>query len=356
MGAIAVLPATHAEGWNSSMSRYLHRASALLLLLLLTTLVGAATTSAHPQPAQTSAPLSVPRGSVTARPFAVMVDNHPDAYPQTGLSQAPIVFEALAEYGITRYMAVFIPGISAPQPTIGPVRSARSYFVEYAKGLRAVYAHAGGSPEGLLKAQTAVEILNMDALLKNSTGSFRRVKDRVAPHNLYTSSASLAAFAAAQKGPAPDLRELGFLYKTDAPAAQRPAAQSLNYYFLYRESYVAWNYDPASNSYLYFRQKRAHVDAATGQQLRFKNVVVLEVVERPIPGDPKHRIEQDVIGEGQARIFIDGTMVEATWRKAAGFAQLQLFDRNGAEIALNPGAVWIAAIPSLKNLTVQGGA
>ena len=341
------------------MAQHLQRASALLLLLV-TTLAGVVTANAHPQarttpPAQTVAPLTVPRGSVTARPFVVMIDNHPNAYPQTGLNQAPIVFEVLAEYGITRYMAVFVPGISPDLPTIGPVRSARAYFVEYAKGFRAVYAHAGGSPDGLLKAQTAIEILNMDALRSNASAYFWRAKGRVAPHNLYTSSAQLAAFAAAQKGTLPDLRELGFLYKTDAPVAQRPAAQSFNYYFLYPETYVAWRYDPASNNYLYFRQKRPHLDAVTNQQLSFKNVVVLEVPERPIPGDPKRRIEQDVLGEGQARIFMDGKLLTATWRKGAGFAQLQFYGRDGAEITLNPGPVWIAALPSLKNLTVAGG-
>ncbi|HMQ35335.1 MAG TPA: DUF3048 C-terminal domain-containing protein, partial [Chloroflexaceae bacterium] len=172
------------------------------------------------------------------------------------------------------------------------------------------------------------------------------------PHNLYTSSADIAAFARAAGAEPPDLREIGFRIKPDAPLARRPAAQRLSYYFVYRESYVGWSYDRASNSYLYFRQQRPHVDGATGEQLRFKNVVVLEVPERPIPGDPKKRIEQDVIGEGAARVFIDGKMLTATWRKGAGFAQLQLYGANGAEIALNGGPTWVAAIPSLKNLTV----
>ncbi len=340
------------------MSRTITRAGALLLLLL-TTLAGVATAAAQTPSRATTPPrqplpaLSVPRGGVTARPYVVMLDNHPKAYPQTGLNQAPIVFEALAEYGITRYMAVFIPGISPELGTIGPVRSARSYFVEYAKGLRGVYAHAGGSPEGLTLAQTSIEILNMDALRRDASAYFRRAKDRAAPHNLYTSSADLAAFAKTKGGEPPDLRELGFLLKADAPLAQRPASQRLSYWFIYKESYVAWAYDRASNSYLHFRQRRPHVDAATGQQLSFKNVVVLEVPERPIPGDPKKRIEQDVVGEGPARIFMDGRVVEATWRKGAGFAQLQLYGRDGAEIALNGGPVWFAAIPSLRNLTLE---
>ena len=129
-----------------------------------------------------------------------------------------------------------------------------------------------------------------------------------------------------------------------APASQRPGSQKLRYFFIYKEAYVSWSYDKASNSYLYFRQARPHVDAATGEQLRFRNVIIMEVPERPIPGDAKGRIEQQVIGEGAARVFIDGKMVEATWRKGAGFAQLQFFGRDGKEIALNSGPVWIAAI------------
>jgi len=299
--------------------------------------------------------LALPRGSVTERPFAVMLDNHPGAYPQTGLDQAAIVFEALAEFGLTRYMAVFVPGISADLPQIGPVRSARPYFVEWAKGLRALYAHAGGSPEGLLLAQTSVELINMDALRRDAGGFFRRSAARAAPHNLYTDSASLAGFRDSKAADTPDLSEVGFLLKPEAPAAQRPSGQRLSYFFLYREAYVGWSYDPASNSYGYFRQARPHVDARSGEQLRFKNVVVLEVPERPIPGDPKQRIEQDVLGEGRARVFRDGAMVEATWRKPAGFAPLQIFGPDGAELAMNPGNVWIAAIPALDNLTVEGG-
>lgn len=333
------------------MRRNLYR-MAFILLLALAVLASAAPATARTgsDPALNS--LAIPRGSVTSRPYAVMIDNHPGAYPQTGLNQAAIVFEALAEFGITRYMAIYVPGITPELQTIGPVRSARSYFVEWAKGLRGVYVHAGGAPDALTMARTSVEIVDMDALRRNAGTAFRRSSARAAPHNLYTSSAAIASFLEAQQSETPNLREIGFRLKRDTPAS-RPGVQQLSYYFIYKEAYVGWRYDAASNSYLYFRQQRPHVDAASGEQLRFKNVVVLEVPERPIPGDPKQRIQQDVIGEGPARVFIDGKMLDATWRKGAGFAQLRLFDRNDREIALNRGPIWIAAIPSLKNLTVE---
>ncbi|MEI7768574.1 MAG: DUF3048 domain-containing protein [Chloroflexales bacterium] len=292
---------------------------------------------------------------MTQRPLAVMIDNHPDAYPQSGLSGAAIVFEALAEFGITRYMAVFVPGVSPELAMIGPVRSARSYYVEWAKGLRAIYSHAGGSPEGLLLAQTAVEIINNDALRNVSGPYFRRSGERLAPHNLYTDSANITAFAASRQLETPGLSEIGFILKPETPAGQRPASQHLSYFFIYREAYVGWSYDPASNDYFYFRDSRPDIDASTGEQLHFKNLVVMEVPESPIPGDPKGRIEQQVIGEGKARIFRDGTVTEATWRKDAGFTQLRFYAADGAEVPMNPGPVWIAAIPSMDNLSVEGG-
>ncbi len=295
------------------------------------------------------------RGSLTSRPAAVMFDNHPAAYPQIGLAQASVVFEALAEFGITRYMGIYADGITPALSNIGPVRSARSYYVEWAKGLRATYVHAGGSPDGLLLAETSIELVNMDALRGNTRGAFSRSSDRAAPHNLFTNSAAIAEFTAVQDQATPDnLSEIGFLFKADAPAAERPAAQSLSYYFIYRDAYVAWAYRPDTNDYVYFRQQRPHVDGRTGEQLSFKNVVILEVLERPVPGDTKRRIEQQVVGEGPARIFRDGQMIEGTWRKPAGFAQLQFYtNTDGAEVELNAGTVWIAAIPALANLVVE---
>ena len=91
---------------------------------------------------------SFARGTLTKRPYAVMIDNHPDAYPQTGLDHALVVFEALAEFGITRFMAIYAPGIGPDAPAIGPVRSARLYYVQWAMGFGTLYAHAGGSPQG----------------------------------------------------------------------------------------------------------------------------------------------------------------------------------------------------------------
>nr|MCU0491508.1 DUF3048 C-terminal domain-containing protein [Chloroflexaceae bacterium] len=152
-----------------------------------------------------------------------------------------------------------------------------------------------------------------------------------------------------------DTSEQGFLFKLDASPSQRPAEQQLSYFFIYQDQPVGWSYDARTNGYLRLGARGPEIDNLTGDQLWFKNIVVMEVDEAPIPNDPKGRLDVQVLGEGAARVFLDGAMREATWRKDAGYTPLRFYDSTGAEIALNAGPVWIAAVASLSNLTVKGG-
>jgi hypothetical protein len=328
----------------------------LPFLRVATVLIALAILAAFVAPAA-AAPPHIPaafeRGTITRRPYVVMIDNHPNAYPQTGLDKAAVVFEALAEGGITRFMAVYIPGVSPDVPSIGPVRSARLYFVRWAMGMNGMYVHAGGAPDALKRVREAQEIIDVDALARSGGAYFTRVRTRKAPHNLYTSTARLDQAAARFGNAEINNPELGFLIKAEAPPEQRPTVQELGYYFIYRQDSVGWVYDPANNVYLRLRRGKPAVDAATDQQLRASNVVVIEVQERPIPGDPKGRIQQDVIGSGPGFLFQDGVAREITWRKESEAAPLRFYLADGSEAAMNPGQVWIAAVPKLGNLTVR---
>jgi hypothetical protein len=263
-----------------------------------------------------------------------------------------VVFEALAEFGVTRFMAVYAPGITPDAPQIGPIRSTRLYFAQWAMGFHALYAHAGGSPQGLELVENTDQLINLDALKEANSGYFARSSDRDAPHNLYTSSATLQRAAKALGVADMAQPELGFLFKSDAPEAQRPAAQKISYFFIYPEDDAGWSYDPQTDGYLRLRRGKPARDAATNQQLWAKDVVVLEVKEAPLADDPKGRIEQTVVGSGRARVFMDGIEREVTWRKDAPEAQLRFFD-DSAETQLNAGPIWIVALPSLDNLTVK---
>lgn len=296
---------------------------------------------------------AAPSQSSGRRPVAVMIDNHPAAYPQIGLDKASIVFEALAEYGITRFMAIYIPGVSPEAATIGPVRSARLYYVQWAMGFRALYAHAGGSPQALDTLNKTQYVVNLDALKKNGGAYFSRSSKRKAPHNLFTSSAALDKAAAAFNAAELSDQDVGYLYKDEAPGSGGEAATQIGYYFLYKQESAGWVYDTESNSYLRLRRGKAHNDGATGEQLRFKNVVVMEVKERKIAGDAKGRIEQDVVGSGPAKLFVDGVQVDITWSKDGASAPLRFLASDGSEVRFNNGNIWIAVVPKLANLSVK---
>lgn len=306
---------------------------------------------AMPAAAQDRAPFPLERGSVTRRPYVVMIDNHPRAYPQTGLDKAALVYEALAEFGLTRFMAVYVPGVSPDAASIGPVRSARLYFVRWAMGMNGMFIHAGGAPDALALARETPEIIDVDALNRSGGAYFSRIRTRSAPHNLYTSTARLDQAAAAFGNAELNNPELGFLIKGETPPEQRPAGQSFSYYFIARQDNVGWVYHPESNGYHRLRRGKPAIDAATRQQLWTKNVVVIEVQERPILGDAKQRIEQDVIGSGPGVLFQDGIAVDITWRKDSAAAPLRFYLADGSEATLNPGQIWIAAIPKLANLS-----
>lgn len=281
-----------------------------------------------------------------------MIDNHIDAFPHAGLNSAVLVIEALVENGITRYMAVFAPGISPEAEAIGPVRSARLYFVQWARGLQAVYAHIGGSPASLNLAPNVPEIADMDAMYGYAGSYFYRSDTKFAPHNLYTSSELLESYGEDSGVGAFNPDELGFLFKPNIAADKRPAGQTFQYYFIYDDDIVQWEYAPKTNTYLRYWRGNQHVDEMSGNQLAFTNVVVMEVVSYPIAGDTVGRIEQVVIGEGKARLFADGIEREIFWSKESAAAPLRFFDAEGQEIAFTAGPIWIAAVPSLDNLTV----
>lgn len=293
---------------------------------------------------------SFARGTVVNRPWMVMIDNHPNAYPQSGLGEASMVFEGLAEYGITRFVALYNDGVSPELNEIGPVRSTRVYFAQWAMGFQPIYAHAGGSPDGVALAESTDQFVNFEALRENNYTW--RDNRRLAPHNLYTKSDLLRSFANNKGVRALDDPKAGYLFDNLAPAATVDAS-TIDYYFKDTSSRAGFRYDPATNAYSRVMRGQPHIDRVTGNQLSTRNVVVMEVAGADRIGDDKQRIDQEVIGSGAARIFTAGRNVSATWRKESAEAPLRFYTEDGAEFVFNAGQIWVAAIPSLDRLTIQ---
>lgn len=272
--------------------------------------------------------------SLNKRPVTgVMIENSPEARPQSGLTSAGVVFEAIAEGGITRFLALF----QDTQPDyIGPVRSVRPYYLDWLQGFDAPVAHAGGSNDGLAKVK-ADKVKDLDQFA--NAKAYQRVNSRYAPHNLYTSSAKLDALEA-EKGFTSSTFE-GFARKPESKL-ETPTAKSIDltisgYY--YNPHY---DYDAASNSYKRSMQGKPHVDEKSGSQIAPK-VVIANIMQYKIIDSVGHS-GYNTIGSGASYIFQDGGVTIGTWEKTSSKSQMVFKDKSGAILKLNPGQTWIGAV------------
>jgi hypothetical protein len=265
---------------------------------------------------------------------AIMIENSPDARPQSGLKQAGVVFEAVAEGGITRFLTLHQQ--DKPQ-LIGPVRSLRMYYVDWLAPFNASVAHVGGSAAALAEIRNG-NYRDIDQFF--NSGSYWRASDRYAPHNVYTSFERLDALNAA-KG----YNESTFtgFSRVDGKTSDAPNATSVSVGIsgpLYNSSYT---YDAASNTYLRSQAGAPHLDREDGQ-ISPSSVVVLKVNMSLVMEDG-YRESITTTGSGEAVIFQNGIAQNITWNKADRASQIKFTDASGKDVPLIRGQTWITAIP-----------
>ena len=285
-------------------------------------------------------------------PLAVMVENSYDARPQSGLAQADVVYEALAEGGISRFMAVYMHGHAN---SIGPVRSARHYFMYLAAEYNASLVHIGASPFGY-GTLTAIGLRNLDETFGDP--GFQRIHARAAPHNAYTST-DAARWALWQRRGDARLGSWGGLRFKESPEdgpEGRNARELLVAYApaTWVASYtVRFVHEPTSNRYLRYMDDVPHHDAGDWSQLAPSNVVVLRIPSYTIDGAGRLELEQ--VGAGRALFLLDGKAVDGTWTKASETAPTELRDDENRPILLNRGQTWIQIVPEEAQVTVSSG-
>jgi hypothetical protein len=282
--------------------------------------------------------------SVNQRPTtAVMIENSIEARPQSGLSQAGVVFEAIAEGGITRFMAVYQD--TAPD-NVGPIRSARPYYVAWSQGFDAGYAHVGGSPDGLA-AIKAWSVRDLDQFANG--GSYHRVSTRQAPHNVYTGIATLNQLETAKGYGSSSYT--GFIRKVAAPSAA-PTAKAIDFSLSGYYYNPHFDYNPATNSYNRSEAGAPQTDQNSGQQLS-PNVVIALVTplgQGVLDASGAYYSNYSVIGSGAAYVFQDGTVTPCQWNKASNASQITFTDAAGKPIGLNPGQTWLTALSSANGV------
>lgn len=271
----------------------------------------------------------------------VMVENSPDARPQSGLKDAGIVYEATAEGGITRFMVLYQQ--NKPE-LIGPVRSLRIYYLDWAAPYQASIAHVGGSANALETVRSSYR--DIDQFF--NAGTYWRASDRYAPHNVYTSGAKLDELNTA-KGYTSS-KFTGFQRADGKPAAE-PTATSVTVNFSSPLYATGYTYNATTNSYDRSLAGSPHTDREKGQ-LSPNSVVVIRVGSQT-RGGPDGYEDLVTSGSGQAYVFQNGTVTEATWQKADRDTELSIIDANGQAVRLNRGQTWVGAITDRGSVSWQ---
>jgi len=307
------------------------------------------------------------------RPLGVMIENHLDARPQSGINAADITYEVVAEGGITRTLNVYY---CQDAGIVGPVRSARTYFLDYISeyGAYPLYAHVGGAntpgPANALGQIGDYGWSQYNDLNQFSIGfpTYRRDESRLGrevatEHTMYSTTGKLWAVGVKRgltdkdkEGDSWDDTFVPYSFKKEAPASSRPATQTIHLDFWNDTSYsVDWIYRRESNDYARKNGGVAHMDRNTNEQLTAKNLVVLFMRKSHANDgyeDNAHML-YGTKGTGKALVYMDGEEIKATWKKKDREARTILTDNKGDEIEFNPGKIWFEIQPLDGEVTSQ---
>ena len=275
-------------------------------------------------------------------PIAVMIENLVDIRPQSGLSNAGLVYEALAEGGITRFMAVYTTSDDIAE--IGPIRSARHYFVDWAEEYSGIYAYVGGSPQALGVTDSSNYITDLNQFY--NAAYYYRADDIEAPHNLFSSS-ELFSYALRDLQLADTAGDYtAYTFKAMVGMAERPntvAPITINYSSA--DYQVAWQYDAVTNLYRRWNGGVAQVDANTEQPIAASNIVV-QRVNTTVLEAATGRLDMETIGSGEAILFQDGAVHLGSWKKGERGERTLFYDQTGTVWSFNPGQTWIEVVPT----------
>lgn len=307
------------------------------------------------------------------RPLAVMIENSEEARPQSGLSRADIVYEALAEGWITRLMGVFYCNTPLENITFAPVRSARTYYVDWVSEYDALYNHVGGAGrcaddtvDDRAKALCQINRYGIKDLDQFGIGfpDCYRNPDRLdhpvaTEHTMVCFSDNLYKIAAKRGWANPDENGITWdknfkqwLFEDDADRTEQGNAQNIKIVFAegYDRYDVEWDYDQLSNTYKRKNGGIVQLDLDTQEQLAAKNVVV-QLTKLTGPVDEHGHFLYATIGSGKAIIFQNGKTMVGTWSKKSRIGRTVFFDSLGKEIKFTRGLIWIELIPREQQLT-----
>ncbi|WP_069649335.1 DUF3048 domain-containing protein [Caloranaerobacter ferrireducens] len=287
-----------------------------------------------------------PKEKVLRRPVAVMYDNHPRARWQSGISQAEIIYEFLVEGKYTRYMALFL--LNEPE-LIGPVRSARPYFITTLLEYDPVYVRCGGS-EAAKADVKKLKIADIDALTSSKRVFWRYNKTgKRKPHNLYTSMEVIRKTQKERKYRLKGNFEAFEFNKEDINIDGIQAnTVKIEYFDNNTTKYV---YDEEDKVYKRYKDGKLHVDELDKSIITAKNIIIQRAKTKVI--DSYGRLAIELVGKGKGIYITNGKAIDIGWEKKTRESKTLYFDLSGNRIKLNPGNTWIQVVKPSTKVTIE---
>jgi hypothetical protein len=279
------------------------------------------------------------------RVFGVMIENSSDAWPLSGLDDAFMVIEVPVEANIPRFIAFF--GEDQTVDKIGPVRSARPYYIDWNDGLQAIYAHVGGSPEALDLISNVYQTLDLNQFW-NGDYYYRENNARYAPHNVFTTSEMLNE---AYTDMFDDVSETSYKlwdFTSDEPV-QSPKSIMIDW--TDGTTYdIGWMYQAETNNYLRFQGTKV-MKMEDGDTISANNIAIVATDIRVIDNEGRRSVVTE--GEGDALIVQNGEAYLARWKKSDHDDRLMFYTNDDYEISFNAGSTWIEIVSSLSQVEIE---
>jgi len=272
-----------------------------------------------------------------------IIENSDGARPQSGLNAADIVYETMAEGGIPRFIALFQKNAS---DKIGPIRSARPYFIDISKEYNLPFAHCGGSEDALIRIKNE-NLMSLNEMSYTST--YWRDKERKAPHNLYTSTEKLRDLVKTKGYISSTNTNLNF----DKKYWDNQSLPAANEILLKMNRFYNTSYSFKEGFYNKYMNSTPSLNKEDNNQLSFKNIVIQITSIKLIKDDPKGRVDIELVGEGNGYVISNGRYIKMKWYKPDSKSQTLLKDETGKTIPLNPGNTWWNIVDASTSVEIK---
>lgn len=279
--------------------------------------------------------------------LACLIENSPAARPQSGLNNACVVYEAITEGGITRFLALYLHGSS---DKIGPIRSARPHFIHIAQDYDATLVHCGESYEALQILTNTLDRYNINQM--KFSKPFWRDNKRKAPHNLYTSTEKLRVFMNDNSWIEPPSQYPSFQRNDGLPVGGVEAEKVLIRFSGATGYRLQLNYLPDQESYERVLDGKTHIDKDSNEKCLSPNIIIQYVDAAPFVTSKKGTYDVSVVGTGVGYFISKGKYYRLRWTKDRESLPTDYSLEDGSVLPLNKGQIWIEVVPLESKITL----